>query len=230
LAKNPGEEFEFNINFPDDYQAENLKGKEATFKITINEVEEVIFPEVDDEFAKKFGKDSVEDLLSGITEQMQIQLDEKLEFANKNNAFDALLAANKIDVPKSSVKVEAQNLLKDMQERMKSQGLPENNNNLNTEIFNEEATKRVKLGLLVNKLTTDNNISATDDEVEEKLKQMAAGYGENAQQMIDYYKNNKDALEGVKSMVVEQKAAQFIIDNAITSTTEKSFTEVVGRG
>jgi FKBP-type peptidyl-prolyl cis-trans isomerase (trigger factor) len=48
--------------------------------------------------------------------------------------------------------------------------------------------------------------------------------------MIDYYKNNKDALEGVKSMVVEQKAAQFIIDNAITSTTEKSFTEVVGRG
>jgi trigger factor len=230
VGKNPGEEFEFNINFPDDYQAENLKGKEATFKITINEVEEVIFPEVDDEFAKKFGKDSVEDLLSGITEQMQIQLDEKLEFANKNNAFDALLAANKIDVPKSSVKVEAQNLLKDMQERMKSQGLPENNNNLNTEIFNEEATKRVKLGLLVNKLTTDNNISATDDEVEEKLKQMAAGYGENAQQMIDYYKNNKDALEGVKSMVVEQKAAQFIIDNAITSTTEKSFTEVVGRG
>jgi FKBP-type peptidyl-prolyl cis-trans isomerase (trigger factor) len=59
---------------------------------------------------------------------------------------------------------------------------------------------------------------------------MATSYGENAEQMINYYKNNKNALEGIKSMVVEQKAAQFIMDNAITTTNEKSFTEVVGRG
>jgi trigger factor len=230
VGKKTGEEFEFNVNFPDDYQAENLKGKEATFKITMNEVAEVIQPEVDDELAKKFGKNNVDELLTGIKEQMQVQLDEKLEFINKNNAFDALLKANEIKVPKSSVKVEAENLLKDMQERMKSQGLPENNNNLNAEIFNDEATKRVKLGLLVNKLTTDNKISASDEEVENKLQQMATSYGENAEQMINYYKNNKNALEGIKSMVVEQKAAQFIMDNAITTTNEKSFTEVVGRG
>ncbi len=226
IGKKAGEEFEFNVHFPTEYNAKHLAGKEATFKINMIEVNETQYPEVDAEFAQKFGKESTEELLAGIAEQMQMQLDEKLEFVNKNLVFDALLASHELEVPKASVQSEAQNLLADMQNRMKEQGLPENNA-ITPELFTDEATKRVKLGLLVNTITTEHNITASDEAVDAKLAQMSQSFGDNAQGMIDYYKANADALEGVKSMVVEAQVAQFIADQANVTVEEKPFSEIV---
>jgi trigger factor len=229
IGKKAGENTTLEVSFPEDYQAKDLAGKPATFEITVNSVEEVIHPEVNDEFAKKFGKESVDELLTGIKEQMQSQLDDKLEQLNKDSAFTAILENNELEVPKASVAQEAQHLLDDMNNRMQQQGLPDNGTKLEASVFNDEATRRVKLGLLVGEITAKNKIEATDDQVQAKLKFMAEQYGEQANQMINYYNTNPQALEGVKSMVVEKLASEFIMDSAKTTEVVKTFSEVVAR-
>jgi trigger factor len=229
LGKKTGEEFSFEVPFPKDYQAKDLAGKTATFEIKMNSIEASKELTIDDEFAKKFGKDTVAELLSGMKEQMQAQLDDRLEQTNKDAAFSALVEANELDVPAASVSQEAQHLLDDMNERMKQQGIPENNTKLDASVFNEEATRRVKLGLLVGDITAKNKIEASDEQVQAKLKFMADQYGEQGPQMIEYYNSNPDALNGVRSMVVEKLACDFIMDSATTTEISKSFTEVVSK-
>lgn len=227
IGKKAGEETTLEVNFPEEYQAKDLAGKPATFEIKINSVEETIIPELNDEFAKKFGKDTMEELLVGIKEQMQSQLDDKLEQINKDAAFSAILDNNELEVPKASVAQEAGHLLEDMNNRMKQQGIPENNSKLDASVFNDEATRRVKLGLLVGDITAKNNIEATDEQIQAKLAFMAQQYGEQANQMINYYNTNPQALEGVRSMVVEKMASEFIMSSAQITEVEKKFSEVV---
>ena len=101
---------------------------------------------------------------------MQNQLNDKLEQLNKDAVFSAILADNELDVPKASVEQEAGHLLEDMNNRMKQQGIPENGSNLDASVFNDEATRRVKLGLLVGEITAAQKFEAGADEVQAKLK------------------------------------------------------------
>lgn len=228
IGKKTAEETKFEVPFPKDYQAKDLAGKMATFEVSINSVEESSEVIVDDEFAKKFGKNTIAELLSGIKEQMQTQLDDKLEQINKDAAFSQLLDNNELEVPKVSIAQEAGHLLEDMNNRMKQQGIPENDSKLDASVFNDEAARRVKLGLLVGDITAKNSIKETDEQVQAKLKIMAAQYGEQGEQMITYYNSNQTALDGIRSMVVEKLASDFIFTQAKVVEVEKKFSEVVG--
>ena len=227
VGKKAGEKVTIDINFPDNYQSKDLAGKAVKFEVDVNLVEQNKGVEVNDEFAKKFGKNNVAELLAGIEEQMQIQVTERLEQLNKDATFLAVIAANELDVPKTSVESEAKHLLEDMNNRMKQQGMPDNNAKLDASVFNDEATRRVKLGLLVGEITAKNNIKATDEQIDNKLKAVSAQYGEQAQQMIDYYKSNPEALSGIRSMVVETLASDFIMQQAQITEVEKKFSEII---
>ena len=221
-----GKNVEVNAAFPEDYHVENLAGREALFKVKVNEVGSPIELKRDDEFAKKFGEKDFETMKSRMSSQMKLELDSRLVQQNKDTAFSALLEANDFEVPEGSVSSEALRLQQDMESRMEQQGMP-SKGKLPAEMFNEEATRRVKLGLLINKIATDSEITADKDLVDAKLKEMSLQYGESAQQMIDWYNTDPSRLANIESIVVEDLVAKHIADKAKVTSTEKNFLEIM---
>ena len=222
----PGKNVEVNATFPEDYHVENLAGREAIFKVKVNEVGSPIELKRDDEFAKKFGESDFETMKTRMTSQMKMELDSRLVQQNKDTAFSALLEANDFEVPEGSVSSEALRLQQDMESRMEQQGMP-SKGKLPAEMFNEEAARRVKLGLLINKIATDSEITAEKDLVDAKLNEMSLQYGESAQQMIDWYNTDPSRLANIESIVVEDLVAKHIADKAKVTSTEKNFLEIM---
>ena len=222
----PGKNVEVNATFPEDYHVENLAGREAIFKVKVNEVGAPIELKRDDEFAKKFGESDFETMKTRMTSQMKMELDSRLVQQNKDTAFSALLEANDFEVPEGSVSSEALRLQQDMESRMEQQGMP-SKGKLPAEMFNEEAARRVKLGLLINKIATDSEITAEKDLVDAKLNEMSLQYGESAQQMIDWYNTDPSRLANIESIVVEDLVAKHIADEAKVTSTEKNFLEIM---
>ena len=222
----PGKNVEVNATFPEDYHVENLAGRKAIFKVKVNEVGSPIELKRDDEFAKKFGESDFETMKTRMTSQMKMELDSRLVQQNKDTAFSALLEANDFEVPEGSVSSEALRLQQDMESRMEQQGMP-SKGKLPAEMFNEEAARRVKLGLLINKIATDSEITAEKDLVDAKLNEMSLQYGESAQQMIDWYNTDPSRLANIESIVVEDLVAKHIADEAKVTSTEKNFLEIM---
>ena len=222
----PGKTVEVNATFPEDYHVENLAGREAVFKVKVNEVGSPIELKRDDEFAKKFGEKDFETMKTRMTSQMKMELESRLVQQNKDTAFSALLEANDFEVPEGSVSSEALRLQQDMESRMEQQGKP-SKGKLPVELFIEEAARRVKLGLLINKIATDSEITAEKDLVDAKLNEMSRQYGESAQQMIDWYNTDPSRLANIESIVVEDLVAKHIADEAKVTSTEKNFLEIM---
>lgn len=230
IGKKAGDKVKLKATFPKEYQAKDLANKDAVFETIIKEVSEPKAVEVNDEFAKKFGKNNVDELLSGIKSQMQIELDNNLDKINKDASFNALIEANNITVPQASVSQESKNLLKAMQKKMQQQNMNIDNSKMDESLFKDEAKRRVQLGLLVTKITDDNKIIATDEQVNTKLKIMSQQYdATQKQQMLDYYKTNVAAFDGVRSLVIENLVVDFIMGQAEVSEISKKFTEIAGQ-
>ena len=221
-----GKTVEVKATFPEDYHVENLAAREAVFKVKVNEVGSPIELKRDDEFAKKYGEKDFETMKSRMTNQMKLELDSRLVQQNKDTAFSALLEANDFEVPEGSVSSEAEKLQKDMESRMEQQGMP-SKGKLPAEMFNEEAARRVKLGLLINKIATDSEITAEKDLVDAKLNEMSLQYGESAQQMIDWYNTDPSRLANIESIVVEDLVAKHVAEKAKVTTTDKTFLEIM---
>ena len=221
-----GKTVEVNAIFPEDYHVENLAGREAIFKVKVNEVGSPIELKRDDNFAKKFGEKDFETMKSRMTSQMKIELDSRLIQQNKDTAFSALLEANDFEVPEGSISSEASRLQQDMESRMEQQGMP-SKGKLPAEMFNEEAARRVKLGLLINKIATDSEITADKDLVDAKLNEMSLQYGESAQQMVDWYNTDPSRLASIESIVVEDLVAKHIANEAKVTSTDRNFLEIM---
>ena len=124
LGATAGEERTIYVDFPDDYQAEHLAGKPATFEISVNEVAEPVLPELDDDFARAFGVEEggMEKLRSDIRENMERELSQKLNAKNKEKVMDLLLENNDFTVPRAMIDSEAQRLKEEMKQQMQGQG------------------------------------------------------------------------------------------------------------
>ncbi|MDB9975253.1 trigger factor [Candidatus Thioglobus sp.] len=222
----PEKTVEVAATFPEDYHVENLAGREAIFKVTVNEVGSPTEVKRDDEFAKKFGEKDFETMKSRMSKQMQVELESRLVQQNKDTAFSVLLDANDFEVPEGSVSAESLKLQQDMESRMEQQGMP-SKGKLPAEMFLEEAARRIKLGLLINKIATDGEIKAEKEQVDAKLNEMALQYGESAQQMIDWYNTDPSRLANIESIVVEDMVAKHVADQAKVTMTDKTFLEIM---
>jgi trigger factor len=221
-----GKTVEVKATFPEDYHVENLAGREAVFKVKVNEVGSPNEMKRDNEFAKKYGEKDFETMKSHMSKQMQMELSSRVVQQNKDAAFTALLTANNFEVPEGSVSTEAMKLQQDMESRMEQQGMP-SKGNFPEAMFQEEASRRVKLGLLINKIANDSEIKPEKEQVDAKLKEMSMQYGESAQQMIDWYNSDPSRLAGVESIVVEELVAKHVALEAKVNITEKTFQEIM---
>lgn len=212
--------------FPKEYHAPQLAGKAVVFEVKINEVASPKVPTLDAKFAKKFGEKDMDALQKSMKEQMRVEIDNRLSNQNKDAIFNALLMANEFDVPQGSVDNEARNLLSEMEARMEQQGMPSKGGSLPASTFNGEATRRVKLGLLVSQIASDNNFVASKKQLDEKLEEMSQAYGENSQQMVDYYNEDPTRLSSIELLVVEKMVSDLVLEKAKVTSKSKKFQEV----
>jgi len=224
IGKSADEEFSFDVTFPDDYHAENLKGKKATFETKVSSVAAPKVPEVDEEFAKSFGVEdgSVETLRSDIRNNMERELKNKLLEVLKKEVMDKLLEANDIQIPKALVDQEAENLQKQMMEAGNLQG----GMSLPKELFEGEAKRRVGLGLVMGEVIKKAEIRPEADKVTAKIDDIAQTY-EDPTEVVNHYNSNPQLKQGVEALVMEEMVVDWIVEQAKVTDSPKDFYDLL---
>ncbi|MDP8051968.1 trigger factor [Pasteurella atlantica] len=222
-----GEEFDIMVTFPEDYQAENLKGKEAKFAITLKKVEVMELPEVNDEFVQRFGKTkTVADLREEIKRNMERELKNAVISKVKTQVIDGLLAENEIEVPQSAINEEVEELRK--QAAQQFGGNPEVAAQLPAELFTEQAKRRVQVGLLFSSVITANEVKVDEELVKEKIAELASAY-EDPAEVIEYYAKNKQLTDNIRNVVLEEQAVESILAKAQVTEKTQSFDDVMNK-
>jgi trigger factor len=227
MGAKAGEEREFNLTFPDDYRAEHLAGKEAKFDVKVSKVSEPVLPEIDEEFAKAFGvaEGGVEALHKEIRGNMERELQEKIRSVIKEQAMDLLLEANEIEVPKVLIRQESATLQRQTQENL-AQGGQGNGIELPLNLFEDQARRRVALGLILGEVIRENKIELDKDRVRYRIEQFAQSY-EDPQEVIDYYMSNKEQMAAIENVVLEDQVVDWVLGNAKVEEKEGKFEELM---
>ncbi len=223
-----GEEHTIKVTFPEDYHAENLKGKEAEFDIKVIKTEGPVLPEVDEEFAKLFGieEGGIDALRDEVSKNMSRELGQAVKAKVKDQVIEALLEANEVDLPKALVDQEVDVLRQQAMQRFGGQVDPQNMPNLPSEMFEEQAKRRVKVGLLLGEVIKVNEIKVDDAKVQELIETAASAY-EDPQEVIKYYNENKEMLQQMQNVALEEQAVEFVLGKAKVAEKETSFKEIM---
>lgn len=227
------EEKRIKVSFPENYHAEELSGKEAEFDIKVLEVRESALPELNDEFAALLGvsEGGMETLRADIRKNMERELLESVEAVEKQQVMDGLLAANEVATPKALVSEEIGRLREQFIERLTQQmggAKPPEGANFPDDMFQEEAERRVKLGLVVAEVIKQAELSAKPEDVRARVEQMASAY-EDPTEVIDYYYSNRELMQNVEAVVLEQTVTEWVIGKAKVSDETLSFSELMER-
>lgn len=209
--------FDIKVDFPKDYGHKELAGKEATFKITIKKVMEGQLPELNDEFAVKFNiKDGgVEALKADIKQNMERELERRVSSLNREKAFDKLMELNKFDLPMALIDQEIAHLKHEMFHRVFGNEHSENEQipDFPRELFEEQANRRVHLGLLFSEYVKKHNMDVEPARVEAMIEKFASAY-ETPDELRAWYKGNKERLAEIEALVLEEMVSEKILEDA----------------
>ena len=214
-----GEEFVVEVTFPEDYHAENLKGKAAKFDIVLKKVEERELPEFTEEFIKRFGVEdgSIAGLRTEVRKNMERELKGAVRNRIKSQAIDGLVNANNIDVPAALIDGEI-----DVLRRQAAQRFGGNENQaleLPRELFEEQAKRRVVVGLLLGEVIRTQELKADEDRVKALIEEMASAY-EDPSEVIEFYGKNKELMDNMRNVALEEQAVEALLEKA--KVTEKA--------
>ncbi|MEC4728351.1 trigger factor [Shewanella sp. D64] len=223
-----GEEFDIDVTFPDDYHAENLKGKVAKFAITLNEVQAANLPEVNDEFATLFGvaEGGLEALKAEISKNMSRELEQALKANVKEQVLNGLLEQNVLDLPAALVAGEVEVLRKQAMQRFGDQAanMPE----LPADLFTEQAERRVKVGLLLGEVIKTNELKAEDERVQGLIASMASAY-EDPSEVVEYYNGNQEMMQNMRNVALEEQAVEALLKTAKVTEKTVNFEEFMNK-
>ena len=220
-----GEQFDIDVTFPAEYHAENLKGKAAKFAITLKKVENIVLPELTEEFVKKFGNaKSVEDLRAEIKKNMQRELNNAVTARVKNQVINGLIAQNDIEVPAAAVAEEVEVLRQQAVQRFG--GKPEMAAQLPAELFEAEAKRRVQVGLLLSTVIGSNELKVDEARVEAMISDIASAYEQPAE-VVEYYAKNRQLTENIRNVVLEEQAVDAVLAKAKVAEKAMSFDELM---
>ena len=223
-----GDSRDIEVTFPEDYQAEELKSKTATFKIEVTKLERGELPTVDEAFIQSFGVESGDekDFKAELKEQMQRELSLTLKNMNKTKVFDVLLEKNAdTPVPESAIKSEIHTLKHQAVERFGG-GQQFDPHQLPDELFAEQAERRVRLGILLGATVKKLGLAADPDRVRALIDEMAAAY-DDAEQVVNFYYSNDENLKQVEALAVEEQVAEKLLESARGKTIDMSYADVM---
>jgi trigger factor len=220
-----GEERVLNVTFPEDYQNLDLASKAAEFTVTVNSVAAPALPELTDEFFAQFGikEGGIDGFRTEVRKNMERELRQAIKSKVKNQVMDGLLATNPIDAPKA--------LLSNEIDRLRVQAVQQFGGNIKpdqlpAELFEEQARRRVVLGLIVAEVVKQFELKPDDARVRELIQEMASAYQEPEQVVSWYYKNDEQMNE-VRSVVLEEQVVDTVLQKASVTDKAVSYEEAV---
>ena len=229
VGKNAGDEVEVNVTFPEQYQAAELAGKPAMFKVKINEVKAKELPELDDEFAQDV---SEFDTLAEYKEDLKKQLVEKKEVEAKktkeDEAIQKIIDKSKMDIPEAMIETQCESMVEEFAQRIAQSGLSMEQylqfSGMTVDQLKEqvrpEATTRIQSSLVLEQIAKEENIEISDEEVDAEVEKMAAAYGMEADKLKEYM--GEAEKKSMKSDLAITKAVELIMENVKERAKAKS--------
>lgn len=220
-----GDEKTIKVKFPKDYQAENLAGAKADFTLKISAVKEQVLPALDEEFIKAYGIESglEADLRADIAKNMERELAGKKAAEIKRQAMAGLAEQNPVSVPAVLVHQEAHSMQHEAMQRM---GIQDHAQAPAEETFMEPAEQRVRLGLLLNKIITDNKLEVDRDRVTSKVDELVAPYDE-PEEIRKMYLQNPQFLGQIENVVLEEQVVEWLQEQAKCTSKKMTFRELM---
>ena len=220
----------FILNFPEDYGNEKLAGKAAEFEVDVVEVEEPVLAEIDEAFIKAYG---IEDGLIGsfradVKNNMQRELDQALRSKLKSSVMDALYGKVKLTVPNTLVDVEMESLMKPYIETAKRQKMKLEDLKLPRDSFEDQAKRRVALGLILGEVIQKESIKLDNDKVRSTIEDMAKSY-ERPEDVVAWYYSDESRLNEVQQMVLEDQVVEWLVAQAKVSDETVNFNDVMDK-
>ena len=213
------EEKDIIVTFPEEYFSKDLAGKEATFKVKLHEIKKKEVPELDDEFAKDVSEfDTLAELKTSIKEKLEKQMQDKAKYEKEQAVINAVCESAKVDIPEGMVALEIDNMVKDMEQRMSYQGLKLEQYlkmlNKTEEEFRKEyepqAIEAIKSRLVLEAIVKKEDLKASEEEITEKIKEMAKNYGRKEDELLE----NESVKKYIEQGIVNEKAIDLLIENA----------------
>lgn len=227
-GKTIGEDFDVNVTFPEDYHAEELKGKPAVFKCKVNSVEKKELPALDDEFAKDVSEfDTLDALKADTKAKLEKTKEDQAQRMFEDAVIDAAVENASVDIPQCMIEHQIDNQIKDISYRLQSQGMPLEQYLKYTgmtmdalrEQLKETAQKTVKTQLVIAEIAKAEKVEVTDDDLENEYKKMADMYGMEAEKVKELMGQNTEAL---KLDLVSQKTVDLVVANAKAGKPKKT--------
>lgn len=216
-----GKEVEVNVTFPEDYQAEELKGKAATFKCTVKEIKEKELPELDDEFASEVSEfETLAEYKADVKTKLSEKKEKEAKDAKEAAVIEAIVNDSEMEIPEAMLKTQQKQMVDEFAQRIQMQGLSIDQYFQFTgttydkmiEQVKPQAEKRIKSRLVLEAVVKSENIATSDEDYEEELKTMAEAYQMEVEKVKELLPEKSVAQ--IKEDIAVRKAAEFVVENA----------------
>jgi trigger factor len=219
------------VSFPADYHGKDVAGKTASFEAAVKLVEAPHLPEVDAEFAKSLG---VEDgdlvkMRADIKANIEREVKKRVQADLKNKVMQVLLDATKIDVPKSLLEMEVQRLVQSMRADLESRGMKIEQLPINPEMFEQQALRRVSLGLIIAELVKAHALTAKPEQVRKLVDEQAESY-EQPDEVVKWFYSQPQRLAEMESLALEENVVAWVLEKAKVEDKAADFDEFMGKG
>ena len=224
-----GESKTFPLQFPADYHGQDVAGKEADFRVSVTKIEAQKLPEVDEAFAKALGiaDASVQGLRDSVKSNLEREVRMRVLARNKAAVMDALVAASQLDLPKALIGNELERLTASAREDLKKRGIKDAETApLPQDLFQNQAERRVRLGLVVAELVRANNLQAKPDQLQAHIEEMSQSY-EKPAEVMRWYLSDRNRMAEVEALVIEKNVTDFVLSQAKVTPKTLAFDELM---
>ncbi len=214
-----GEEFEINVTFPESYNEAKLAGQPAVFKIKIHEIKKKVTPELNEEFAKKVGFDSVDALKEDIQKYLDNNKKSKDEKAIEEAIFKKVLADVQVEIQESMIVREEELLLNEYKEKLAAQGytyeqaIEAQSEEEIFKIINQDAERRIKNSLVIDQLAKEIGLKIETDDMKVKIEEIQSMYGVDRNQFMQQMAQNPNLLNSISQQIISEKVTKFLKEN-----------------
>ena len=229
VGKNVGDEVDVNVTFPEQYQAADLAGKPATFKVKINEIKAKELPELDDEFAKDVSEfDTLAEYKESLKKDLEKKKQDEAKRTKEDEAIQKIIDKSKMEIPEAMIDTQCETMIEEFAQRIAQSGLSMDQylqfSGMTVDKLREqvrpEATTRIQSSLVLEQIAKDENIEITDEDIDAEIEKMAKAYGMEADKLKEYM--GESEKKSMKNDLAIQKAVELVMDNVKERAKAKS--------
>ena len=219
------------VSFPEDYRAEHLAGKDASFDVTVKEVRIGKLPEIDDAFAKSIGAEDLKSLKDAIKADIERNYNGLTRTRLKRDLLDILADGHEFDLPDGMVEVEFEAIWNHYEQRKAENQLDEDEKDKSEDDLKAEyrdiAVRRVRLGIVLSSIGADQNIEVSNEEVNRAIVGEAQNYPGREREVLEMYRKNAQMRDNLKAPIYEDKVIDYIVELAQVTERETTLEEIV---